>query len=83
MKTTHVSYRRLVSRPNFQHEAIEATALVEWDKGDLPEVALDNLKKWVNKELNAPAAHTLSDEEREQLHETARMLVDLADLMPF
>lgn len=64
MRITHVSYRRLVSRPNFQHEAIEATAEVEVMLGDTPEAALDNLKKWVDKELDAP---------REGLNETTRI----------
>ena len=63
MRITQVSYRRLVSRPNFQHEAVEATARVEEMLGDTPEDVLDKLKKWVDNELDAP---------REGLDEIAR-----------
>lgn len=49
MRVTSVSYRRLVSRPNLQHEAVEMTGTVE--DGDTLADAMNRLRYCVNQEL--------------------------------
>lgn len=58
MIITSVSYRRLVSRPNFQHEAVEMTGSLEAD--DTPAIAMHRLRQQVNRELGVVEIAPLS-----------------------
>ena len=76
MTVTSVSYRRLVSRPDFQHEAVEMTADV--GEGDLVADVMSNLRRMVNQELgvaNSPRA----DEMRATLRDAVMKVEKVMD----
>jgi hypothetical protein len=57
MEITAVRYRKLVSRPGFTNEAIEAEAAVE--VGENPEDVLLQLADWVNAHLDGRSCHDI------------------------
>lgn len=69
-----VSYRRLVTLPNFCNHVVEATAVVEDD--ETPENALGILRGWVDAQL---AVHDELKSSREQLWNARQQLLEVGN----